>query len=111
MMFRSLPVVAILLTLAAPAALAQDNNRNAKLGNEAAERTAVRDEYRQKMESKRRSTHHARQTRRAEEREAPVESSEESENKHREPRQDLTSESEESAADAPDRASDKNDAK
>jgi len=46
-------ILVILFAVTCPAALAQDN-RNTKLSNEAAERTAVREEHRQNTASERR---------------------------------------------------------
>jgi hypothetical protein len=63
-------ILAILFALTCPAALAQDN-RNTKLSNDAAERTAVREEHRQNMASKQRF---AEEKRRIKEREGSKQS-------------------------------------
>ena len=70
-MYRLLPSLAALLVLCSPVAIAQDSNRNAKLSSEAAERTAARVEYRQKMAHKRRIAEHRKQAERVKHRETP----------------------------------------
>ncbi|MGB5256927.1 MAG: hypothetical protein WBN07_14865 [Woeseiaceae bacterium] len=107
MMIRLLPTLAILLAVGAPAALAQDSARGAKLGNDAAERSAVREEYRQKSEHKRRIAEHRKLARRVKESEAHVDTTK----KREEAREDPKPAPEEAGADAAESPSDKNEAK